>query len=269
MKFDRRLLLTSFTILFLISLVWDFVLYFLPSKTTPWNYLYGTLYTLMDLIGAIVLIMYGLNYGLKSNLGKMLSFFGLGLLLFAIGNGVFLYYYVFLNAAMPYPSWADAVFVVGNFFMFFGPFFLVKIYQPLITKKIVTVSLIIALISFITIFTFFAKPDLSAEIPFVQKFLNVFYPASDVINLILAVIALQIGGGKLHYYFYIIGLRFIATAVGDLIYTYKATAGTYWVGDIPDLMYSIGGYLLIVGLIEIIFNLKQPAVEVDKQNEIS
>jgi hypothetical protein len=269
MKFNRKFLIISFTVLLLIALVWDIFLYLLPEKTTTWNYLYNAVYGSIDFFGSIVLLIYGINYGLKSNLGKTLVGFGLSFLLFSIGQAIFIYYNFVLHVEIPYPSWADVAYVADFPFMVLGVFFLVRIYQQFVTRKLILVSSVTALLAFIIIFVFFARPDLSAGVPLVQKFLNLYYPSADAIAIILAVIALQIGGGKLYHSLYFIALGLVLSAAGDLIYTYKATAGTYWVGDIPDLLYALDAYLIIVGLIEIIHSMQQAEVKVEKPNEIS
>jgi hypothetical protein len=213
-------------------------------------------------------IAYGLSYGLKSNLGKMLLSFGIFFISYTLGQYIYSYYNIFLHVDIPYPSWADAAYVIDCPFGILGFFYLVKIYQSFVNKRLVMTSLATGVIASIVIFGFIVKPDLSAGIPLMQKFLNLYYPITDVIAVVLAAIALQIGGGKLHHSLYILALAYFFSMIADLLYTYRSTAGIYWVGDIADLFYTLLGYLLVVGLIEIINNMQQSEVQAEKPNEI-
>jgi hypothetical protein len=264
MKFHRKFLLISFSILFLVVLVWDFILYLLPSNTTVWNFQFNTAYGSIYLIGGIVATMYGISVGLKSNLGKMLLFFGLGQLSFAVGNAIWVYYNFILKVALPYPSWADLAYVTTYPFLALGTFFLVKIYQSLVNKKVMITSIIFSSILLTFIFFFFTKPDLSKNLSFVLKFLNVYYPASALAGLILALIALEIGGGKLHYSLYILSFGLLLLTAANLLFSYRTALGIYWNGDISDLSFAGAAYFISISLVEIINSLQQAKVKVEK-----
>jgi hypothetical protein len=268
MKFHRKLLLISFTTLFLIALVWDFSLYLLPSKTTLWNFWFNTIDGSIYLIGGVTAIAYGINFSLKSNIGKMLLFFGIGLLGWGVGNFIWLYYNLNLKVDIPYPSWADAGYSIFYPLMVVGTFFLLKIYQSLVDKKLIIGSVIVSLLSFIVIFGFIAKPDLSAGAPFMQKFFNIYYPAADIVSITLAFIALIIGRGKLHRSLFILSLGLLLQVVGDLSFSYRTAAGIYWNGDIADLSFASAAYFISICLVEIINSLQQAKITAVKQNEI-
>src|ERR1700722_5494235 len=144
MKLHKQILL----ILFLIYgayLVWDAYLYHLSSHTTQWNYWQTEITGLAFFVGGVVGVLYGFSYSLKTNIGKMLFFYGLGLLSFSIGNAIWMYYNFVLKTALPYPSLADIGYGAYYPSMVIGTFFLLKVYQPLVNKFFIIGSGIIAI----------------------------------------------------------------------------------------------------------------------------
>lgn len=269
MKFNRKLLLFSFTVLFLIALVWNAWLYQLPAKDTTWNYLYNLMYGAILFFGSVTAIIYAISYNLKTSLGKMLFFFGLELLFFALGNVLWIYYNFILKIEVPYGSLADIMYGLCYLSLFIGTYFLIKIYQPLVNKKLLVVTVVNTFLVFIIIFGFFIKPEITDDLSLIQKIITIAYPTSDAVIIAFALIALQISGGRLHYSLYIVALGLLFLGVGDLLYTYRVTAGIYWNGDIADLIFTFHAYFLSIGLFEIINNLQQAKVELRKPNEIS
>src|SRR3989344_4379982 len=107
MKFHRKFLLTLFTLLYLFNLGWNAWLYTLPSHDTIWNYMFNLSYGFIFLIGCSVSVVFAFSFGLGSNLGKMLFFFGIGLLSYWLGNIVWFYYTLVAKVEVPFPSFAD------------------------------------------------------------------------------------------------------------------------------------------------------------------
>lgn len=257
MKFHRNLLLFILTALFTFTLGWDIWLYTLPEHTTKWNYYYNILFGAIFFIGGMISIAYSTQFSLKSNLGRMLLFLGLGLLSFWGGSMIWVYYTLFLNVSVPYPSLADLSYCLVYPCMAIGTIYLLRIYHTLITKELIRDSIIIIILSFAVIFGFFARPDISAELPFIQRLANVYFPVGDVIVLSIALIAIRANGKKTHPSLYILAFGLAMQAMGDILFTYRAAVGTYWNGDIADLFYTLSAYFTSVGIIEIIHSLNQ------------
>lgn len=255
MKFHRKTLHILFFLLFFANIVWDLWLYTFPTKTTIWHYLFNLTYGLIYLTGGVVSIAYGFTFGLKSNLGKMLLFLGLGLLTYEIGSIIWVYYNLVLKVAIPFPSFADASYVLFYPVTGIGCYYLLRLYNSLINKRLIRDSVIIIIISMIATFGFFAKPDLSAHLSLIQKTINLLYTSGDVILLSMALIALRIGGGKLHPSLFIFSCGLFIFSAADFSFIYRNANSTYWNGDIADLLYTSGGYVLSVGLFEVINSL--------------
>ena len=257
MKFHRKILLIILTFLFAVSASWNVSLYFFPEKTTLWHYLFNTVYGMVYLFGGVVSIYYAFVFSLRSNLGKMLLFLGSGLVSFDVGLWIWVYYNLILKVSIPFPSWADASFMLFYPIMFVGVFYLLMIYQSLMTNRVVRDSVIITIASAFLVFGLFSRPDLSANLPLIQRIINIGYPMGDVVTLAAALIALRIGGGKLHPSIYIFSFGMLLQTAADLLFTYRNANGTYWNGDISDTLYACSAYFMSIGLFEIINNLQQ------------
>ena len=86
-------------------------------KTSNYNYLYSTLFSLVPLIGGIIgMVKAGIWGRFKSAIGKSVFFFGLGLFLWGAGSMVWSYYNFVAKNALPYPSFADLGFAPSIFF---------------------------------------------------------------------------------------------------------------------------------------------------------
>lgn len=232
-------------------------LYTLSSHTTPLNYLYNALYGLLYLFGGGIAIFYSTKFGIKSNLGKMLLFFGLGLWCYAAGLVVWVYYNFFLRVGIPFPSLADIFFVLFYPVMGLACYNLLRMYKPLINRAILRDSVLIAIISLLAVFLFFEKPDLSSHLGLIEKIINVLYPGGDTILVAMVLIALRIGGGKIHPSLYILLFGLTVQASADFLFVFRNANSTYWNGDISDLLYTCGGYIISFGLFEAIHNLNK------------
>lgn len=259
MKFNRKLLLTTFSLLLVITLIWDIYLYSFSEKTTIWHFLYNAAYGCLYLIGGVIAIYYSFIFSIRSNLGKLLFFFGAGLLSYEIALLIWVYYNLALKVAVPFPSWADAGFMIFYPLIFLGTYYLVKIYKTLINFALLRDSIIISLLSLILVFGI-NRPDISTQLPPLQIFINFYYPMGDFITLSLALIALRIGGGKLHPSLYIFCIGMLLQAVADIFFTYRTAQEIYWNGDISDLLFTFSAYFMSIGLFEIINNLSKVSI---------
>lgn len=248
-----------FTILFIISLGWDAWLYTLPSHTTSWNYAYVLIYGSSFCVGGVVSVISAVKFGLRSNLGKMMLFIGIGMLIYWIANIIWAYYIIFLQVPIPDPSPVDTAYMILYPFGVIGMWYMMKLYQTQITKRFVRDSVIIVSFSFVILFGLLALPSLSINVPFVPKFANAYFLFVDSIILSIAIAVLRINGRKSHPSLYIFTLGLVVLIAGEIVYAYRNTVGTYWQGDITDLFFTIGVYFFSIGLIEIISSLYQSA----------
>ncbi len=257
MKFHRKLLLALFISVFIFTAGWNVWLYTLPHHATAWNFLYNFVYGMSYFIGGIIAVFYATAFGIKSNLGKMLLFLGLGLISFWAGNIIWVYYTFFLLTEIPYPSFADLFYSMYYPFMAIGAFYMMKIYQNLISRNVIRDSAIIAIVSLVGIYSFFARPDISSDLSLIEKIINIYYPFGDVLTITIALVAIRIGSGKIHPSLYIFAFGMMLQGTADLLFLYRTSIGVYWNGDIADTFFACSAFFTSIGLFEIINSLLQ------------
>jgi hypothetical protein len=237
------------SLLLIVLLFWDAMLFSNPEKTTMLNYWFNAGYGLIYLIAGILGIVYAKRIGLASVFGKAFAFIGGSLISYAIAQFVWLSYNLFSNVEIPYPSVADVFFLLFFPLVFTGFILLLNMYKQSITKKmLIQFAIIVPVVSIISLAVIF-KPDISSDLSFWQKTLNIVYPVSDTLLLCLILIMLRISGG----YFRSTILFFAAAGtmqlVADFLFTYRSASGTYWNGDIADLFFMIASYLFLLSFV--------------------
>lgn len=258
MKFYRGLLLTIISLIFVTSIFWDVYLYTLTAQDTYFNFLYNLIYGSIFIFGGLTVLFYAIKFSVTTNLGKMLVFFGSGLLSFACGNIVWYLYNNLFKIEVPFPSLADIFYIAFYPFMIVGTIYLLRIYKTLLNKSIIRDSIIIVIISFIVIFTIFFRIDfLSSGTSLFQRLVTILYPFGDAVIISITLVALRVGGGRLHPSLYILTFGLLMQSVADLLFNYRNIVGLYWNGDIADLFFSFGGFFMSIGIFEIINNLSQ------------
>lgn len=268
MKFYRKIFLSIISIVFIISVIWDIYLYSLPQNDTFFNFYYNLVYGSIFIFGGLVTLFYAIKFSVTTNLGKMLVFFGSGILSFAFGNIVWFLYNNYFKIDVPFPSLADIFYISFYPFMIFGTFYLLRIYKTLLTKNVIRDSIIIIVVSFIAIFAVFFSIDfLSGDYSIFQKIVTVLYPFGDAVIISITLIALRIGGGRLHPSLYILTFGLLMQSVADLLFNYRNAIEVYWNGDVADLFFSFGGFFMSVGIFEIINNLSQTFLTNRQQND--
>jgi hypothetical protein len=232
-------------------------------KTSNYNYTFSLLFSLMPLIGGIVgMVKAGIWGRFKSAIGKSVFFFGLGLFLWGAGSMVWSYYNFVIKNSLPYPSLADLGFAPSIFFWGVGAVFLSKASGARFTFKHSLFAKILTLIEIIglPILAYYLLVKLARGGVVVPKgesplkvVLDVAYPSGDFIALMLSVI---IFGLSLKYFSGYFKVAIISLLVGlatmflgDFVFSYTTTVGTFYNGDWGDLLLSFGLFLLTFGVL--------------------
>ncbi len=244
---------TRFTVLLLICLVfclgWALVLELMPEKDTVWNHLYNLVFASVFLPGGILGVYSGMKFGLKSIGGKALFFLGWGLISWSVGLVIWVGYNLILRVDVPYPSWSDLFFSVLFYpFVGVGYFYTVRLFTAQIPKRYLIDSIIIVSLSTVAVFGFFSQPDLSADLPVLEKILNVVYPAGDVLLVSIASLALRIYKGKIPMSLLVLIVGLLLKTVADFMFSYLAAANLYWNGDISDVTFTFAGFCMSWGI---------------------
>ena len=106
--------------LFLLYISWFLWLYSTSTVDGVLN-LYSNTYGVIPLISGIYGLFVAQRWGgFKSAVGRAISFLSLGLITWGIGMVIWLYYNIILGVGVPYPSFADAAFILSGKLWVFG-----------------------------------------------------------------------------------------------------------------------------------------------------
>jgi len=242
-------------------LFWNLLLFLNPDKTTPLNYWFNAGYGAMFFAAGIAGIVYAKQIGLSSIIGKALSFIGGGLLSYSIAQFIWLFYNLFSSIEVPYPSIADIFFLLFYVLVFIGFISLVNIFKQSVTKSIVIQSVILLPIVLALSLVFVFKPDLSSNLSFLGKVLNILYPVCDALVLYIILITLRVSGGYFKSTIWFFSVAGTVLLLGDFLFTYRNSQETYWNGDISDIVFLLSAYLFFLSFIY----FKQKIIEITPQ----
>src|SRR6185436_12711456 len=109
----RKTFLSIVCILGLFFLRWFLWIYIKDTSEDPIN-LYSNLYGVIPLIGGIYGLFLSRHWGgWNSKVGRAVMLLSLGLITWGIGIVIWLYYNIIMHVEVPYPSLADAAFILS------------------------------------------------------------------------------------------------------------------------------------------------------------
>ena len=234
------------------------------SDTTHgyYNALYSFLFGLAPLFGGIIAIVQSKNWGRwNTAIGKSVFFIGLGIFLWGCGEMVWSYYNFFIQEPAPYPSLADFGFAPSIFFYGLGAFYLSKVTGArfaLRNRLILSLAIVLPVaLFFLSYYVLIVVARDGILIPegdsAVKMVLDIAYPLGDFIALLIATIvsglsAKYIGG---RYTFDMLAILFglFLMFLGDFIFSYTTTLGTFYNGNFGDLILTFGTSLLAFGVL--------------------
>lgn len=245
---------------FVLVVIFWATLFFNHQTSGIYNFLYSFLFSLIPLLGGL-LGMFGSKIwgGLNSHIGKAIFFLSLGLLLWGAGSMVWSYYNIVAQIDMPYPSLADLGFAPSIFFYGLGGFYLSKAtgakfgLRNKAAKLFVTLAPLIILAVSYYILVVVARggvlvPDGESLL---KTVLDIAYPLGDFVSLTIAIIVSGLSfkylGGKYLPDIVAILIGLAVMYVGDFVFSYTTTVGTFYNGNYGDLILTIGLFLLTFG----------------------
>jgi hypothetical protein len=172
------------------------------------------------------------------------------------------YIFILSQETVPYPSLGDF------FFLFIQPFSCIGIYalgrvigvQYGIRKRngrllLILVPLISAVFSYVLLYLIARGGTFDANENFLQLFFDFYYPivTSVGLSLVALIFVLSRGflGGKYRVVIYMLFIGLLCQYFGDFWYTYSNNSGTYFNGYWPDVLYTMGLYLISLAITNI------------------
>ena len=228
--------------------VWNIFLYLNPDKGTPLNYLFNAFYALIFLFGAVVA-----SRGHK----KYLLFYSLALTSYSIGLFVWTFYNLVLKVEIPYPGTPDIFFVLFQLLLVIGFILMVNDFGGRFKLRSIIEFLLVFGIIFGLLYSFLNLGRQDESLSILAKGLNFYYPMFDSILVALAVAGIRTEMGSLHPILLVFAFASLTMAAADTSFTYLASAGSYWNGDIADSLYAASGSLFAIGITYIVSSLAE------------
>ena len=240
--------------------VWWFVIQYSGFKDSPFNLAYAFAYGLIPIFGGISGLLQAKKWGmLKSAMGKGIFFFSLGLITWGMGEMIWSVYNFILHVEVPYPSLADASFILswplwtaGVFFLSFATgarFGLKKLGGKLL---LITIPLVITLISYYLLVVVARQGSFELGGGPLKIFFDLAYPIWDVLILTMAFLVYGLSfhylGGRYKYPVLITLLGFVVNYFADFGFSYTTTIGTFYNGNWVDLLFASAMYVLSFGV---------------------
>ncbi len=245
---------------------WDIPLWLSHNKTTTANYALNIYYATFYLLASYLCL--AASRRLKKATGdksavSAFRYWGIALFTWAAGLLIWSYYNLIAKVSIPFPSLADIGFLIFLPVMAFGTWRVQAAYQSENRQPLLAgVPLII--VSMVLVFFVFNRPDLSSDVPLLNRLINFAYSLGDGLLLSMSLVALQgsaRSGAKRHFYILIAGLLMLS--IGDFTFYYTTAHETYWNGSIADVFYAAFPLVFAVGVVRAERYLSQrPAVEI-------
>ncbi len=246
---------------YVISLVWWAFLDRDAAETPISNYFYTLIEGIIPIWGGIYGLFLAKKWGFfTSVIGRAISFLSAGLISWGVGQIIFAgYYNLFMHVEVPYPSLADAAFVISWPLWGAGMIYLsratgVKYGLKNFAGKssLVIFPLIVIALSYFLLVTVARDGVISSSGDFIKVFFDLAYPIGDVVILTLATLIYGLSfkyfGGKYKIAIYILLAGFVINYFADFMFSYKTTLGTFVVGGSADFLFTAAMFALAFGV---------------------
>jgi hypothetical protein len=241
-----------------ILLLWNIYLNIQADKSTNLNYWYAVGYSLFYVFVAVFGFIKLKQVGAKSATAKALTFMSIGALIFAFAFWLYTYNIYKYQVDIPYPSVADYFFLSFVPFVAIGFSFLIRIFAPVLSRRVVIESFLLMLVGVGVMFYFFILPQFGQDVTPLEKVFNIIYPLDDTILLSLILIAVRASGGRIQGYFLRFIIAFALMITGDLLYSYRTSQNIQWNGDIVDLIFTFTAYAFSMAVLKMSGSVVEP-----------
>lgn len=224
------------------------------------NYLFGTVFGLIPFLwGAHGVLLARRWGGYRSSMGRSVLLLSAGLFTWGTGQLIFSYYNVVLNVAVPYPSLADAAFIVSWPLWSFGMINLSRATGINFSLRrfqgkfiLFVVPILISILTYYLLFVIARGGQIVTGEGFVQLFFDLAYPIGDLIILTLALLVYGLSfkylGGRYKVGIVVLLLGFVLNFVADFSFSYTTTLETFFSANWVDFIFASTMFLLSFGV---------------------
>lgn len=184
--------------------------------------------------------------GLGSKLTQVWMCFATGIFFWFLGELTWAIYALMLKIRIPYPSIADAFWLVGYVLLLLALTAYLWLVKPAVSQTVLVSASTISLTMSILFSYFLITPALMQETNLTTRTIDVIYPTMDFIMLILAITGLIIlAKSRVTISWILFNTGILMTAIGDSLFSYATAHNTYYEGHPLELFLHFG-YLLFI-----------------------
>jgi len=211
---------------------------------------------LLPVTAALIAVIAGFYtysiHGWKSTQGKVWLTLTAGIFCWFLGELIWFVYEVVLKISVPFPSLADAAWLIGYPLIFASLILLWRTTgSRLSNRQILFIFIATLLAALASGYVLLGPIAASTQISSTEKFLDLAYPVGDLMIIFGAlVVPFVFGRGILSRSWSIIALGFFASAIADTLFSYLTwhgiffTAGNIFISAAANLLWILG-YLVI------------------------
>jgi len=260
MKFSLNSFSKIILTIFLVLVVWWMFIAVRGLENTNENYWYGIVEGLLPFIAAFFGLANARQWGgFKSVMGKAVTLLSAGLLTWGIGTIIFGYYNIVLKVPVPYPSLADAFYIISWPLWAMSMIYLSRAtgvqfqLRTLVGRAILFLIPIAVIIgSYYVLVVVARQGTLGFTENLLTNFLNLAYPIGDIVILTITILIYGLSfkylGGFFKWACIIVLAGFVLNYIGDFLFVYRTTKEIYFVADFVDFVYTIAFFCLSFGV---------------------
>lgn len=250
-RIPTRMLTLVLACLTAVVLVWDYQLFQMVNKSTDWNYYFNLAYGSIFLLATYIAFLGAKQLGASTKAGRVFLCFSASMAMWAIGLGIWTFYNVVPRVEVPYPGLSDIPFILFYPIMGYGLWRMDDLYHGQPGKHRLLASLPLILVSALVVFIVMRRPDLSSELPLLERLANLAYSLGNAFLLSMALVAWQSSLKRFQQGRIWLLMSLFVLTVADYLFTYRSAKEIYWNGDISDLLYAGVAILFCIGLLQI------------------
>ena len=246
---------------FMLGLVIFWLAIFFSGATNSFsNNLYSLLINIIPLCGGVFIMIGAKQWrGEKGLIHKGLFFMGLGLIFWSCGGLIWSYYNFFLHTEAPYPSLADLGYAPSVFFYCLGAIYLSRGagadlgWQNKYAKHLIVIVPIIMFVFSYYILVHIARGGVlfTPHAPIIKTIIDLLYPLGDFISLTVSIVLsglyFEFLVKKYKYGIITVLIGLAVMFIADFSFSYTTTRNIYFDGNITDLLFALGMFLLTFG----------------------
>lgn len=215
---------------------------------------------LLPITGGIVGLINSRGWGgWSSAIGRGSLGIGLGTLAWAGGMIIWNYYLFFTDVEVPYPSLADAIFILSWPLWAYGLLQIsrvVGIKYALKNKKgkfaFVLIPVMVIALSYYLLFEVARGGEVDFGSGVIKLFFDLFYPIGDIVILTFTILVYNLSrnflGGIYKRPILFLLLAFLLNYFADFTFSYTTTNETYFNGHLVDLLFTTAMFVLSLSL---------------------